>query len=140
MASAEAYWTLLRDGFRKARKAIEDFNPDFVLIWGDDQYEAIQEDMMTAFTVFNIPEIELKRRIGVFWSPEQSANGGSAIVEKMKGHTEAATHLTNELVRSGFEVAQGFSPAIAISQPKTAAPQSKTRDLASNRQQRPREP
>lgn len=27
------------DAFRKLRREIDDFNPDFILIWGDDQYE-----------------------------------------------------------------------------------------------------
>ena len=105
LAAAEEYWASLLKGFREARKAIEDFNPDFVLIWGDDQYEAIQEDLMTAFTIFNIPEIELKRRVGYWWSPEHSLNGGSAIVPRMKVHTTAATHVTGQLIRKGFEVA-----------------------------------
>ena len=31
-------------GFRKAREALDAFAPDFVLIWGDDQYENFRED------------------------------------------------------------------------------------------------
>ena len=26
-------------GFRKLRRELDAFNPDFVVIWGDDQYE-----------------------------------------------------------------------------------------------------
>ena len=34
------------EAFRKLRKVIDDFNPDAVLIWGDDQYENFQEDLV----------------------------------------------------------------------------------------------
>src|SRR3954471_8656163 len=39
MAYAREYQAKLQPAYRQARKAIEDFNPDFVLIFGDDQYE-----------------------------------------------------------------------------------------------------
>src|SRR5215472_10176410 len=31
-------------GFREVRKALDEFAPDLVLIWGDDQYENFRED------------------------------------------------------------------------------------------------
>jgi hypothetical protein len=31
-------------GFRKLRAAIDAFKPDFLLIWGDDQYENFKEE------------------------------------------------------------------------------------------------
>ena len=35
--------------FRAIRKILDDFNPDFVLVWGDDQYENFKEDIVPAF-------------------------------------------------------------------------------------------
>ena len=35
----------------RVRQALEDFDPDFVLIWGDDQYENFKEDIVPAFSV-----------------------------------------------------------------------------------------
>ena len=37
--------------FRAIRKILDDFNPDFVLVWGDDQYENFKEDIVPAFCV-----------------------------------------------------------------------------------------
>src|ERR1051326_9314222 len=37
--------------FRAIRKELDDFNPDVVLIWGDDQYENFKEDVVPAFSV-----------------------------------------------------------------------------------------
>jgi hypothetical protein len=41
------------DGFRAARADLDVFNPDFILIFGDDQYENFREPR--AFAVFNPP-------------------------------------------------------------------------------------
>jgi hypothetical protein len=40
--------------FRKAREALDAFNPDLVLIWGDDQYENFREDGVPSFCVFAV--------------------------------------------------------------------------------------
>src|SRR4030095_12602272 len=38
-AAAAEHRQALLDGLDKIRKALDEFRPDFVLIWGDDQYE-----------------------------------------------------------------------------------------------------
>ena len=39
----------LVDAFRKLRAEIEAFNPDFILMFGDDQYENFTEDIIPPF-------------------------------------------------------------------------------------------
>ena len=41
---ARGWWT----GFRRVRREIEAFAPDFMVIWGDDQYENFREDIVPA--------------------------------------------------------------------------------------------
>jgi hypothetical protein len=41
----------LIDGFRWIRSELDAFNPDIVLIWGDDQYENFKEDVVPPFSV-----------------------------------------------------------------------------------------
>ncbi|MCS5668782.1 MAG: extradiol ring-cleavage dioxygenase, partial [Dehalococcoidia bacterium] len=38
----------LVNGFRRLRSEIDTFNPDVVLVWGDDQYENFKEDIIPA--------------------------------------------------------------------------------------------
>ena len=102
LEAANKYWAELLRGFRAARKAIDDFDPDFVLIYGDDQYEAVREDLVPPFSIFAIPELTSKRR-------PQGDEGGTALVPTIKGHTTAATHIVNNLIRDGFEVASSWS-------------------------------
>ena len=37
--------------FRKVRAALDEFKPDFVLIWGDDQYENFKSDLIPPYCV-----------------------------------------------------------------------------------------
>ena len=45
-------------GCRAARAALDAFNPDFILIFGDDQYENFREGGVPAFGVFALDEID----------------------------------------------------------------------------------
>src|SRR5439155_1366694 len=37
--------------FARARRVLDDFAPDFVVVWGDDQYENFKEDIIPPFCV-----------------------------------------------------------------------------------------
>ena len=58
-------------GFRKAREALDAFKPDFVLIWGDDQYENFREDGVPSFCVFALETIDCRP----FARPGRSEHG-----------------------------------------------------------------
>ena len=45
------------EGFRAVRAALDSFNPDFILIWGDDQYENFREDGVAPFCVFALERL-----------------------------------------------------------------------------------
>ena len=47
----------LVQGFRQQRAALDAFNPDIVLIWGDDQYENFKEDIIPPFCVLAYDEV-----------------------------------------------------------------------------------
>jgi hypothetical protein len=49
--AAIAHRQRLVAGFRKLRAEIDAFKPDFLVIWGDDQYENFQEDIIPPFCV-----------------------------------------------------------------------------------------
>ena len=47
--------------FRKTRAELDAFNPDFVLIWGDDQYENFREDCVPAFSILAYDSVAFHR-------------------------------------------------------------------------------
>ena len=48
------------DQFRKIRAELDAFKPDFVLIWGDDQYENFREDCVPAFSVLAYDSVDIQ--------------------------------------------------------------------------------
>src|SRR5437773_3681137 len=89
---ARKYQEILQPAYRQARKAIDAFNPDFVLIFGDDQYEVLKEDLLLPFAIFAIDEVVCGggRAEGKTWT--------------IKGHREAGNHIAAELIQRGFDV------------------------------------
>lgn len=94
IAHAKRYQEILQSAYRKARAAIDEFNPDFVLIFGDDQYECLLEDLLLPFNVFAVDEVEGALR---------GADSGEGTM-RLLGHKEAANYLVRDLVSSGFDV------------------------------------
>src|ERR1051326_9148095 len=56
--AASAHRASLLQGMRKIRSALDEFRPDFMLIWGDDQHENFVEDIIPAFCVLAYDNIE----------------------------------------------------------------------------------
>jgi hypothetical protein len=101
LETARKYRAELVRGLRAARRAIDEFAPDFVLIFGDDHAENIQEDLIPSFAIFAIEEVECKLRQAT--RNHQQQDGPASIT--IKGHTAAANHIARELIWRGFEVA-----------------------------------
>ena len=101
--------------FRAIRKILDDFNPDFVLVWGDDQYENFKEDIVPAFCLLGYDdEFELQP-----WHTNgHGGNGGKPNrwdepgdwKLKLHGHREAAKHLATGLIERGIDMAYAYKP------------------------------
>jgi hypothetical protein len=59
-SAAKQHREALVTWFRKARQEIDTFAPDFIVIWGDDQYENFKEDVIPAFCVMAYDTIDAK--------------------------------------------------------------------------------
>ena len=75
---AASHRQALLDGFDRVRAALVDFNPDVLIVFGDDQYENFREDLVPPFAVLAYPDMDvrpwtaMKRRRGenVWGEPE----------------------------------------------------------------------
>src|SRR3984893_15148932 len=99
----------LRGGFRKAREARDAFAPDFVLIWGDDQYENFREDGVPSFCVFALDAIDSRP----FGRPGRSDYGNvwgesPDKVVRVGGHRAAGCYLAAELIKADFDVSYAY--------------------------------
>ena len=97
---------------RTLRKALDDFDPDLVLIWGDDQYENFIEDIVPPFCCYILDRIE--SRPFAFWDAEHKQFAGNIWGEAEetlfthRGHAEAARYLVNQLGGHGVDVPYAY--------------------------------
>jgi hypothetical protein len=94
--------------FRKARRLLDDFAPDVVLIWGDDQYENFKEDIIPPFCVMAYEAFEVKP-----WEAYRGDNVWDEPKDKTfsyRGQLAAAKFLASELLEAGFDVAYAYRP------------------------------
>jgi hypothetical protein len=108
LTAAKEHRAALRAEFRKARRALDDFAPDVVVIWGDDQYENFKEDVVPAFCLLAYESIE-HRPWGEARGPNPWDEAGDTAFA-YKGHRPAAKHLATGLLESGFDVAYAYRP------------------------------
>jgi hypothetical protein len=110
-AAAERHRGRLVDGFRRCRQALDDFAPDFIVVFGDDQYENFHEDLIPPFCVFGLDEIALRP-----W-----ATGAGALrpnrwgepadwVFAARGHREGARVIARGLLERGVDLPYAYRP------------------------------
>ena len=112
-ASAAAHRNRLVSSFRALRKEIDDFNPDFVLIWGDDQYENFREDLVPPFSIYISDAFETQPFHRKWFTPDgtQVFNVWDESIDKTfthRGHPNAAKYLTTKLLEYGYPMPYSY--------------------------------
>ena len=106
-----AHRSRLVGAFRKIRTEIDAFNPDFVLIWGDDQYENFKEDIIPPFCVLAYDGFECTPFSSGYQGTNSNVwNESAETVFKYRGHPEAARLLTSQLIDQGIDMAYAYKP------------------------------
>src|SRR5215510_3193229 len=101
--SAAVHRAALVAELRKVRAALDRFRPDFLLIWGDDQYENFKEDVVPPYCVYAHPSFEFGPGANNVW-------GESGKTFKLPGHVAAAKQLASGLIGEGFDTAYSYKP------------------------------
>jgi hypothetical protein len=107
-----AHGRLHRDGIidklRHVRTTIDAFAPDLIVIWGDDQFENFQDDVVPAFCVLGYESVTFKpwmtRREPNHWNENEDR------AFELRGFPEAAKFLTTRLLEQDFDVAYAYRP------------------------------
>jgi hypothetical protein len=93
---------------RQVRQVLDDFAPDLVVVWGDDQYENFREDVVPAFCVMGYDTISYRP-----WEQRKQANYWHEPPDKtftFHGHRAAAKRLAAGLLQQSFDVAYAYRP------------------------------
>ena len=108
-AAVEHRWRQV-EAFRAVRKELERFAPDFVIIFGDDQYENFREDMIPPFCIFAAPDLSSRpfARKGVFTN-QNVWNAGPETIIPVTGHPEGAKYLISKLMDAGIDMTYAYT-------------------------------
>jgi hypothetical protein len=97
--------------FRAVRNELDRFQPDFVLIFGDDQYENFVEDIVPPFCLYILDQIESRpfaveggtgrARVNI-WGHEPDT------VLRHRGHAEGARFIANRLGDEGVHIPYAY--------------------------------
>jgi hypothetical protein len=99
----------LIEQFRRVRAELDAFRPDFVLIWGDDQYENFREDCVPAFSILAYDSVAFqpwkgyRRGPNVWDEPEEQTF-------TVQGHRAGGKYLATALLTEGIDVAYAYKP------------------------------
>ena len=109
ITSHKAHRARVFKAFRKIRQEIDAFQPDFILIWGDDQYENFKEDIIPPFCVLAYEQLtfqpyhRLRDRPNIWGEPNDK-------VFTSPGHHAAGRFLTSRLLEEGIDMAYAYRP------------------------------
>ena len=102
-ASAATHRQALVGWMHKVRAALDDFKPDFVLMWGDDQYENFREDIIPPYCISAFDKFS-------FAPPTDNVWGEQNKTYELDGNRVAAKMLATRLIEDGFDTAYAYKP------------------------------
>ena len=102
-SSAGRHRAALVGWMHKVRGALDAFKPDFVLIWGDDQYENFREDVIPPYCISAYDTYR-------FSPPANNVWGETDKTYELAGNRVAAKMLATRLIEEGFDTAYSYKP------------------------------
>ena len=110
---------------RKLRAKLDEFKPDFVIFWGDDQYENFKEDIIPAFCIQAYPDMDIQPYHHVGDRLDEASMAAAAArppianntkgepadkVYKIRGAQEPGKHLARGLIKEKIDIAYSYAP------------------------------
>jgi len=102
-SAAAVHRATLVNWLGKTRAALDAFKPDFVLMWGDDQYENFREDVVPPYCIAAYDRFKFATPPGNVW-------GETDRVFDLPGQPQAAKLLATRLIETGFDTAYAYKP------------------------------
>ena len=100
---------VFRRHFAEARRALDDFKPDVIVMFGDDQYENFKEDIVPPFAVLAYEDRDIQP-----WKHRRSSynpwNEPADKTFRLRGHRQAGKYLASGLLEAGIDAAYAYKP------------------------------
>lgn len=109
VTSAAAHRAVLRADLARCRAALDEFSPDVLVVWGDDQYENFREEVVPPFCVLIYPDLEVKafEHMNEFGNPNAWGRPDDSVF-MLHGAPAHGRALTDTLLRSGFDASYSY--------------------------------
>jgi hypothetical protein len=121
-AAAAVHRAALLDGLAVSRRELDEFRPDALIVWGDDQYENFREEIIPAFCVLAYGDTDVEpfgvlRKIGapnVWGLPDDTTY-------TMRGAPDLAKQIVSDVLAAGIDCAYSYQPRRGIHFPHSFA-------------------
>jgi len=109
IAAHKAHRARVFSAFRTIRDEIAAFRPDFIVMWGDDQYENFREDVVPPFCVLAYDTLAFQpfKRLGK--RPNIWGEPGDKVFT-WPGQPAAGRFLASRLLEAGIDMAYAYRP------------------------------
>lgn len=100
-------------GFDRLREAIDDFAPDVLVVWGDDQYENFHEDIIPPYAVLAYEDIEVRPWAHAAESSDMQGRANvwgepADTLFTVKGRPDIGKYLATSLLENGVDVSYAY--------------------------------
>lgn len=108
-SSAAHHRKLLVENLAHCREALDEFNPDVVVVWGDDQYENFREEVIPPFCVLAYGDVEAEpfETMNKRGSPNAWGMPDDTTIT-LHGDPENSRKLADRLLERGFDIAYSY--------------------------------
>ncbi len=107
-AAAAAHRASLLEGFGAVRRAIDEFQPDVIVMFGDDQNENFQQDGIPAFGLLAYDQFDTepwkRARFPNVWDEPTD------LARTVSGHRSAGVEFATELIQDDFDIVYAYQP------------------------------
>jgi Catalytic LigB subunit of aromatic ring-opening dioxygenase len=108
-AAAGRHRAQLRENLARCRQALDEFRPDLLVVWGDDQYENFREEVVPPFCVLayddlDVPAFEVMNERG---SPNAWGLPDDFTIT-LHGDANASRSLATALIEDGYDMAYSY--------------------------------
>ena len=108
-AAAAGHRAVLRENLARCRAALDEFKPDVLVVWGDDQYENFREEVVPPFCILAYGETEVEP-FGVM--NDRGAPNAWGLPDDMPftlhGDADMARQLANDLLADSVDIAYSY--------------------------------
>jgi len=120
--AADIHRDRLLTDLRRCRQELDEFEPDVVLVWGDDQYENFREEVVPSFCVLVYGKTNFKpfgplNHLGIpnYWGLPRD------LELEMKGAPDFARSLARDVLNLGVDVAYSYEKRQGLNFPHAFA-------------------